>query len=748
MDNVRIKRKTVIIPAVAFLLISVFCLFLFSRPQNVESKNVNLTDLDVDWFSQELSGYVDVNSDSILNVREGPSTDHSSIAKLSFGTILQIHGAVTVDDVIWYYVSFPDGSARNYGFCSGLYVRLVSREDDPAFEELLDEQGFPESYRTYLRVIHALYPEWSFTAFQTGLTFDEVLQNEYKFNSNVIRSSAISSWKSLRQGSFDWDGDRFVGVSGDDWNCASFELIDYFIDPRNFLNYEQLFQFEQLTFSEDIASVESVDKLLAGTFMFETSIPEGDENGDPVTYAEALVELGRYYNVSPLMLAARVRQEQGVSGTNALISGTVPGYEGYYNYYNIEASGSTREQIIENGLNEAKREGWDSRYKALAGGIRKISQNYISKGQDTLYLQKFDVDGTYYGRYWHQYMQNIEAPCNESANVLRTYSNLGMLDHTFSFKIPVYDDMPSNACRCPLEDGNPNYRLSSLKVDNYVISPTFDSGTFTYTLTLPKQIDKVNISASAINVNTRINGTGAKNLREGSNEFLLETVSERGDSGTYKVVILKSDQEYPPETNTPVPTEVPTATPESTSSDPSETASSGATTVPSDPPTATPSPTPEPTPDVKITLPGAQNETIGKILYGIEEQYKASALLSKLTLINSRAEIKNSEGRVLSGDDVVSTGAVLNIYSTVDGSLLESYNVILFGDVTGDGKINSLDFVYIKRHVWRIRALEGPFLIAGSISSSDKSTASNTSSLDFVLIKRHVWNIKTIVQPQ
>ena len=73
---------------------------------------------------------------------------------------------------------------------------------------------------------------------------------------------------------------------------------------------------------------------------------------------------------------------------------------------------------------------------------------------------------------------------------------------------------------------------------------------------------------------------------------------------------------------------------------------------------------------------------------------------------------------------------------------------ILFGDVTGDGKINSLDFVYIKRHVWSIRALEGPFLIAGSISSSDKSTASNTSSYDFVLIKRHVWNIKTIVQPQ
>lgn len=57
--------------------------------------------------------------------------------------------------------------------------------------------------------------------------------------------------------------------------------------------------------------------------------------------------------VSPFHLAARVLQEQG-QGTSPLISGIYPGYEGYYNYFNVGASGSTNEQVIINGLNYAK----------------------------------------------------------------------------------------------------------------------------------------------------------------------------------------------------------------------------------------------------------------------------------------------------------------------------------------------------------------------------------------------------------
>ena len=62
-------------------------------------------------------------------------------------------------------------------------------------------------------------------------------------------------------------------------------------------------------------------------------------------------------NINPIMLASRVRQEQGVNGTSPLISGTYPGFEGYYNYYNIKANGLTNELIYINGLGYAKEKG-------------------------------------------------------------------------------------------------------------------------------------------------------------------------------------------------------------------------------------------------------------------------------------------------------------------------------------------------------------------------------------------------------
>lgn len=81
--------------------------------------------------------------------------------------------------------------------------------------------------------------------------------------------------------------------------------------------------------------------------------------------------------------------------------------------------------------------------ESLRGGAEVLSKNYILKGQDTLYLQKFDVDDSYNGLYWHQYMQNVSAPVSEAGNIAKAYMNAGALDNCFVFKIPVYHNMPS-----------------------------------------------------------------------------------------------------------------------------------------------------------------------------------------------------------------------------------------------------------------------------------------------------------------
>ncbi|MBQ7775440.1 MAG: hypothetical protein IJ379_05910, partial [Lachnospiraceae bacterium] len=151
-------------------------------------------------------------------------------------------------------------------------------------------------------------------------------------------------------------------------------------------------------------------------------------------------------------LASRVYQEQG-KGTSPLISGTYPGYEGYYNYFNIGASGKTDKEVIENGLAYAKNATppWDTPYHALHFGSKVIGSNYITKGQDTLYLQKFDVDSSNNGLYWHQYMQNICAPTSEAVSIRKLYEETGSLDNMFVFKIPVYNNMPDSASPLPTE---------------------------------------------------------------------------------------------------------------------------------------------------------------------------------------------------------------------------------------------------------------------------------------------------------
>ena len=67
---------------------------------------------------------------------------------------------------------------------------------------------------------------------------------------------------------------------------------------------------------------------------------------------------------------------------------------------------------------------------------------------------------------------------------------------------------------------------------------------------------------------------------------------------------------------------------------------------------------------------------------------------------------------------------------------------ILYGDVNGDGKINSIDLLVLQRHILEIQKLEGNFLKAGNINKNGK----NPSSLDSLLIQRHILELKFIEQ--
>ena len=294
-----------------------------------------------------------------------------------------------------------------------------------------DIEQFPESYRAALRALKDAHPNWIFVKQSVNLEWADVVANEMVGGRSLIPASFPEYMQN--------------GLYSKSWAYASEDTLKYYLDPRNWLTESGIFQFEQLTYNASYQTEAGVQNFLNGSFM-QGNMPNAD-----ATYARTFQEVGSALGVSPIHLACRVYQEQGKDGTSPLISGTYPGFEGYYNYFNIGASGNTDEQVYTSGLQTAKNNNWNSVRAAIEGGADFISKKYILRGQDTLYLQKFDVDGSYDGLYWHQYMQNICAPSSEGSNIRKLYDGAGALNNSFTFRIPVYNNMPGMVCEKPTQ---------------------------------------------------------------------------------------------------------------------------------------------------------------------------------------------------------------------------------------------------------------------------------------------------------
>ena len=294
--------------------------------------------------------------------------------------------------------------------------------------------NFPSGYHAALTALSQAHPNWIFVPFHTGLEWSEVLAAQRQGDRSLVYRTSDDSWKSKDPGDYDPATGQYVPKSGANWFRASETGVSYCLNPLNYLNENNIFAFEQLTYNQSIHNSSGVAAIIANSWMNGRAL----EDGSGGLYQNVFVEIGSMTGVSPYHLASRVLQEQGTRGDSALISGAY----GAYNYFNVKASGATDAEILANGIAYAQSQGWVTRYASILGGAQVVGGSYISKGQDSLYLQKFDVDASYYGLYSHQYMQNIQAPMTESVSVRRAYANAGALDNNYVFKIPVYLNMP------------------------------------------------------------------------------------------------------------------------------------------------------------------------------------------------------------------------------------------------------------------------------------------------------------------
>ncbi len=205
-----------------------------------------------------------------LNVRSGPGTGYGAVGKLAYGTAVTVTGEATASNgALWYQIRFTGtGGASSTGYVLSSYIQFpTTYSNDANFEAYLNTQGFPESYRPGLRELHARYPQWIFTAVDTGLDWNEVIKNESLVGRNLVSSGSVSSWKSTADGAYDWGSGTWPGFDGSSWVAASEEIIRYYMDPRNFLNETYIFQFLGQSYNASIHTKEGLASLVKGTFL-------------------------------------------------------------------------------------------------------------------------------------------------------------------------------------------------------------------------------------------------------------------------------------------------------------------------------------------------------------------------------------------------------------------------------------------------------------------------------------------------
>ena len=425
----------------------------------------------------EESFYANASLNTDSKVYSGWKKDSSELVTLPAGSCVYITSVVCVDEEPrWAHVIFD---INEYCYEGYIQFELLSVSYDADLMAADETQAFPADYQSALNALHQAHPNWIFKPVYVGDTFDYAVGQQMAVASRALVSTYYNEcFRSMLDRDYNWQTNTWKAWEPG-WAGASEETVRYYMDPRNFLNEDDIFMFESLTY-EKYQEEDVVEAALANTFMANTNVP-----GEEYTYAWLFCWIGEKYDINPVALASRVRQEQG-AGTSDLISGKYSGYEGLYNYFNIQATGSTKDEIIKNGLKEAKTGStimmpdgtvssgaWDTPSKAVIGGSLKFANLYILKNQNTLYAQKFDYDGKYNGKYWHQYMTNIMAPYSEGNQVRRSYSKSGQMENSFVFLIPVYDERPSSSPK-PQERKNQNSCLKSLTVNDQEVITAFD----------------------------------------------------------------------------------------------------------------------------------------------------------------------------------------------------------------------------------------------------------------------------------
>lgn len=536
---------------------------------------------------------------------------------------------------------------------------------DDNYANVLKNKGFSSDYILPLQKLHAMYPNWDFIA-NTSIDWNNSLNSEMaQIDRNLIQSTADISLRSTENGAY--VNGKYKPFDNGDWYAASRQTVAFYMDPRNWLSENTVFMFEQLSFNSKTQTKDNVQNMLNGTFMSGVF----NVNGNNISYVDTFLKAGNTANVSAFHLVSRTISEQGITGSGTI---NMNGGDGniYHNYYNYGAGGNSKSEIIANALATAKANRWTNPELSIVGGAQKLANEYINAGQDTIYYQKFN---TINGVYYHQYQQNVRVAPGEARKNYYAYYDSNLLSSKLTFKIPVYNNMPS-ATSLSI-NGNGDNTLKNLTIEGCNLNPSFNSSTTSYVCEVSNGVNSVKVSAQSASEYSSISGTGSIQLKENTTNVVITVTAANGNKKEYNVKVSKVNP---------------------TSASPSDVLSKAGLSID------------------------------GNYVTGIKLSSKRETLISNLKNTYSLTNIKytlNNGKETNSG--VVSTGDKITI--TINNSS-KTYTVIIKGDVNGDGVISSIDYSRIKGYFLGKYKLSNEYFKAADVSKDGKIT-----SIDYSRVK-------------
>ncbi len=643
-----------------------------------------------------------VDADSLI-IREKPDLKSKEITQIVFGSKVTVTG----EDDNWYVIKYDENKT---GYALKKYIIDINKYastsgDYRTYCDSLIAKGFVESYCPQLYYLHMAYPNWEFTPDITGLTIEEASKEEE--NSAVLQTGNSNYYL------------RATPIETDYYYIKA-NVIASFLDPRNLMYPNYIFQFLDLESSKDIVNDAALENI-------------SGSKGNFRNYFEEFKQAALKNNVNAIHIMVRSRQEGANASTYdeekkiilpkyAAVTGLYTTNSGrtskqgfsldhYFNFYNIgsyadknydfpvqrglvyAAGFLAKDECISYKENEDKtktpyyddtkcgnlsyQRPWNDEAKAISGGAEFIVKSYISRGQNTLYYQKWNVSSKhYYNLYTHQYMTNSMAPISEATSLYNAYKAGDLLNSKFNFIIPVYKDLASEVA-API-DKNGDATLKEIKINNQLITG-FDKDVVEYPYSLKTNEEEFTVDATPSSPLTKVTGTGKFNFTEGTAEVKIDTVAEDGSKKTYTITVKQV--KYSEEIKVS---------------------------------------------DVTDKLDVKLDENY---IYGISPGMTAQELINSISSANGTGVLLDSAGATKESGILV-TGDKIKIQGTTES---KEYIITITGDLNGDGKISVLDLLRCQKHILKSTKLEGAQNLAADANFDGK-----ISVVDMLKIQKHI----------